>query len=56
VAGEYLRVTGLVLLQWAADRLAASKACAGSPQAYDAWILPELGMRMAIIRSQLSIK
>ena len=27
VAGEYLRVTGLVLLQWAADRLAASKAC-----------------------------
>ena len=56
VAGDYLRVTGLVLLQWAADRLAASKACAGSPQAYDAWILPELGMRMAIIRSQLSIK
>ena len=56
VAGDYLRVTGLVVLQWAADRLAASKACAGSPQAYDAWILPELGMRMAIIHSQLLIK
>jgi hypothetical protein len=54
VADDYLRATGLVLLQWASDRLAASHVCAGSQAAYADWIAPELGLRMTILNRQLS--
>jgi hypothetical protein len=58
VAGDFLRATGLVLLQWAAERLAAAGTYpgsgAGTPQAFKAWVLPELGMRLEVMAGQLS--
>lgn len=54
VAGDYLRATGLVLLQWAAERLKAHQSDSGSAAAYEAWALPELTMRLDIMHSQLS--
>ena len=58
VAGDFLRATGLVLLQWAAERLAAAGTYpgsgAGTPQAFKAWVLPELGIRLEVMAGSLS--
>ena len=54
VAGDYLRAVALVLMQWACTQLQAHTAYQPSTQAFDAWVLPELDMRLAIIRKQLT--
>ncbi|MEY2953781.1 MAG: hypothetical protein RLZZ401_1868 [Pseudomonadota bacterium] len=56
VADDYLRALGIVLLQWACDRLAAHAGFAASTRAFTAWILPELNMRLSMVRQSLQNK
>jgi alkylation response protein AidB-like acyl-CoA dehydrogenase len=54
VADDYLRAVGLVLMQWACDRLAQWPDYTPSAKAFAAWVVPEFGMRIDIMRHSLS--
>ena len=54
VADDYLRAVALVLMQWAATRLTTHAAFSASSKAFADWVLPEIGMRLAIMRNQLA--
>jgi len=55
VADDYLRAVALVLLEWAWSRLAAAGTgprWTEPAQAFQTWVLPELDMRLSIIRQR----
>lgn len=59
VADDYLRATALVLLEWAWGRITAAPG--GSAERWQApahalhtWVLPELDMRLAVMRQRLA--
>ncbi len=58
VAHDYLRATALVLLEWAWSRITAAPGgdtdrWQGAAHALHTWVLPELDMRLAMMRQRL---
>lgn len=59
VADDYLRAAGIVVLLWAATRLARDPAHAqhqASAQAFRRWVLPEFDQRVRIMREQMGAR
>ena len=57
VADDFLRAVALVLLAWAWSQILATSTAprwSAPAQALRAWVLPELDMRLAIIRQQMA--
>ena len=57
VADDFLRAVALVLLAWAWSQILATNTAprwSAPAQALRAWVLPELDMRLAIIRQQMA--
>ena len=57
VADDYLRAAGIVVLLWAATRLARDPAqpeLQASAQAFRRWVLPEFDQRVRIMQEQLA--
>ena len=57
VADDFLRAVALVLLAWAWGQILATSTAprwSAPAQALRAWVLPELDMRLAIIRQQMA--
>ena len=55
VADDYLRVVALVLLEWAWGRISAASTGPRwdePAQAFRIWVLPELDMRLSILRQR----
>jgi len=53
VADDYLRAVAMVMMQWASEQLAHHPDFSGSAMAFKAWVLPEFGLRLAIMNQQL---
>lgn len=54
VAEDYLRAMALVLMHWANERLLPHEQFDAGTQAFGDWVLPELDMRLAIIRNKIA--
>ena len=54
VAGDFLRVTTLVLMAWAWARLEAANAPGKGAQAFARWVWPELAMRIGMVRQAVT--